>query len=610
MGSNSFVRVFLLGVATLIACLPSPAAVNTNEFLACHAWAQRVFPSGTQADSKKAASIEVAYEDTHDTIARGRSWRGTPFQLGDQTFTHGIAFNSTKYLKVGLGRPGRQFNATIGLENNDDTQRGEVMGQGSVTFHVFVRGVEVFKSPVMRRKDGGKGIAIPLRGATDFEIQVRDGGDGRGWDQALWADAVATLEDGAEVRLQDLPSSASAAYNPFGISFNYGGTNSAVFLSNWARTASTPAQPGPGKHSALTYQDPASGLQVWIQAVEFTDFPAVEWVAFFSNRGSQDTPLIENIQAFDSVLPLANSGPATLHWAKGAVASFDDFAPQETVLKAGTKLGLQPGGGRSSSGVMPFFNIQGGAGGIVAAVGWSGEWLANFESNERGEVTMKAGLEKTHLVLHPGETIRTPRMLMLFYEGDRWRGQNLLRQFLLTHHRPQVAGQPLIAPITCGNWGATRAEVHLDNIRKMIEHDLPIEYYWIDAEWYGNGGWPVNVGSWEVKKDLYPAGFKPLAEALAPSGRKLMLWFEPERVHKGTTWFKEHPEWLLDTGGSSLLLNLGNEAARKFVTDFISQKIDRVRPALLPAGFQHRSVGLLEKSGCPRSSGDHRDSLY
>ena len=53
---------------------------------------------------------------------------------------------------------------------------------------------------------------------------------------------------------------------------------------------------------------------------------------------------------------------------------------------------------------------------------------------------------------------------------------------------PAFARWPaLVAPITCGNWGGTRAEVHLDNIRKFIQHQLPIEYYWIDAEWYRPG---------------------------------------------------------------------------------------------------------------------------
>src|SRR5262249_34939087 len=53
-----------------------------------------------------------------------------------------------------------------------------------------------------------------------------------------------------------------------------------------------------------------------------------------------------------------------------------------------------------------------------------------------------------------------------------------------------------------------------------------------------------------------------------------MLWFEPERVYKGTPWHKSHPEWLLGNGGDNFLLNLGNPAARKFLTDFISVRID------------------------------------
>ena len=68
-------------------------------------------------------------------------------------------------------------------------------------------------------------------------------------------------------------------------------------------------------------------------------------------------------------------------------------------------------------------------------------------------------------------------------------------------------------PITCGTWGGTRAEVHLDDIHKIIQHDLPINYYWIDAEWYGKAGgpWYANVGNWNVKKELYPGALPRLA---------------------------------------------------------------------------------------------------
>jgi alpha-galactosidase len=64
-----------------------------------------------------------------------------------------------------------------------------------------------------------------------------------------------------------------------------------------------------------------------------------------------------------------------------------------------------------------------------------------------------------------------------------------------------------------------------------------------------------------------------LSDALRKSGRELMLWFEPERVVRNTPWHKAHPEWLLDTGGGSLLWNLGNPEARKFLTGFIGDRV-------------------------------------
>jgi alpha-galactosidase len=533
--------------------------------LARASWVERLRPP--TAESARGNFLKVLHEDTAEVVTRGRSWRGTPYQLGGKTYTHGLAFNSTKHILVHLAKPATAFTANVGLENNDDTRRGEAIGMGSVTFHVLADGKELFASPVLRRKDGPLAATVALNGAREFELRVKDGGDGRGWDQALWAEGFVESADGTRLRLQDIPSLDTLEANPFPFSFTYQGSNSAGFLQSWMKQESVDG-------TTTTWRDPASGLEVRLAASQFTDFPAVEWTLYFKNTSSSNTPLLEQIKAIDAILPVATAGPATLHWAKGAVASFDDFMPMTTELKPGVSTRLQPGGGRSSSGVLPFFNIQGATGGVISAIGWSGEWKAEFECDRQNRVWMKAGLELTHLVLHPGEEIRTPRMLVLFYEGNRWRGQNLLRQFLLAHHRVKRAGKPLMAPITCGNWGGTRAEVHLDNIRQIIRNELPIEYYWIDAEWFGQGGWPVSVGDWQVKKELYPEGFQPISKALRDSGRELLLWFEPERVFKGTPWHQAHPDWLLNTGGDSLLLNLGNPAARKFLTDFIS---DRVR---------------------------------
>lgn len=357
-----------------------------------------------------------------------------------------------------------------------------------------------------------------------------------------------------------------------GFSFRYGGESHLNALRGWAREARETRTDENLTERQIVYREQGTGFEVRLEALIYHDFPAVEWVIHLTNRGTNTSPMVEEIQAWNGRLPVSKA--QRLHWNKGGVASFDDFAPVTEFIKPGFQKRWTPGGGRSSSQVLPFFNLEGEASGVIAAIGWSGEWAAEFACDDEQRVTLSAGMDKTHLRLFASESIRTPRMLLLFYEGDRWRGQNLLRQFFLAHHRPTRNGQPLVAPVTCGNWGGTRAEVHLDNIQKIQRQGLPVEYYWIDAEWYGQGNWPVSVGDWQVKTNLYPAGFKPLSDALRGSGRELMLWFEPERVYRGTPWERTHREWLMDQGGDSLLLNLGLPAAREFLTQFISEKIN------------------------------------
>lgn len=606
----------LLFFAVLTFVRPAHAVVAAPaEYQLRDAWAgpfRATVPTGLPAH------LVMVEEDVADGVGRGQSWRGTPFQIGDRTYPHGIAFNATKRLRVRLDRPAARFSAEVGLENNDDTRRGATLGNGSVTFHVFVGAKEVFASPVLRLKDGPVAVSLPLDGAKEFDLRVGDGGDGRGWDQALWGGAEVELEDGTRLRVQDLPWAEAVDTGAARLSFVYDGRPSSAFLPQWKREARQTALPGGGESQEVVFQDPATGLEVRVSARLFADFPAVEWVTRFRNTGPQDSPAIENIQALEAAFALPTAGPPTLHWANGGVASFDDFAPHATELKPGVPFTLGAKDGRSSSEVLPFFNLEGAGGGVVLAVGWSGRWAATFEAGARGSLRARAGMARTRFVLHPGEEVRTPSMLALFYRGDRWRGQNLLRQFILAHHRPTRSGEPLRAPITCGNWGGTHVDVHLDNVEKIIRERLPIEYYWIDAEWYGNptgdASWPVNVGNWAVKTNLYPRGFKPLSEALRATGRELMLWFEPERVYTGTPWHREHRDWLLDAGGSSFLFNLGLPEARRFLTDFISSRIGEFGLGCYRQDFNMDPASYWAKADAPDRQGlaeiRHVEGLY
>jgi alpha-galactosidase len=419
----------------------------------------------------------------------------------------------------------------------------------------------------------------------------------------LAAQAWAATPSTQEMKTQRawLKSHFSRQAGKLPVSFAYAGQPSASRLRSWRVAQPRPSASAALNRHRLIWADPDTGLEVRLEGIEFCRHPVVEWVVYFKNTGAKDTPILQDIRALDTTVD-APAGGAAVHYAKGATCSMDDFQPLTQALGPGAKVHVQPGGGRSSSDFLPFFNLESGPrGGVILGLGWSGEWAADFTAEAPARIRLAAGLAETHLKLQPGEEIRTPRVALLFYEGDWVRGQNLWRRFVLEHHRPRVNGQPLQPPIFNGNWGGTPAASHLANIKAILAHDLPIDAYWIDAEWFGRGPWWANPGNWQVKQDLYPEGFKPLSDLLHQSGKRLLLWFEPERVCEGTPWAAELGRWLLalpkerryynwgdrhsfpdwvtsesrrnQIQEGDRLFNLALPAARQFLTDFISSRI-------------------------------------
>jgi alpha-galactosidase len=431
--------------------------------------------------------------------------------------------------------------------------------------------------------------------------QPREAEMATGWNRALIG------QSGAEDALTPSRLLPTEVALPF--SFTYGTQKSGQVLPTWRRTDNSRKLDDTCAERVVVWSDAKTGLEVRLETISYRDFPAVEWVLYFKNNGSADTPVLEDILPLDARLTAAGARPPILHYARGALCCIDDFAPLAKTMDPGTRVRLQPGGGRSSSEFLPFFNIDAGSEGLIVAIGWSGEWAAEFERDRQDSLRVKAGMARTHLTLHPGEEIRTPRILTLCWQGERMRGNNLLRRFLLAHRRPHPGGKPIVLPVLIGAWGGASAAEHLKTIHRIVSRDLPIGLYWIDAEWFGRPPWFKFTGDWQLRKDLYPEGFKAISEPLHRSGRRFLLWIEPHRVCQGTPWhqFKDRPNWLLGlkdgkpeykqrnlnwkiphddprwviwesrrsqiTEGD-LLWNMGEPAARRFLTDWISDRID------------------------------------
>jgi alpha-galactosidase len=226
-------------------------------------------------------------------------------------------------------------------------------------------------------------------------------------------------------------------------SFVYGEQPSGKLLAAWPRKSQSCKLPKDRTQHTLTWTDATTnlrsvpGLEVRCVVVEYADFPVVEWTVYFKNTGQENTPMLANVQAIDTRIERAQEGEYLLKYNKGDTCAPDLYQPLEQVLTPKTELRLAPAGGRGTNHAFPYYNLRMPGGGLILAVGWPGQWAATFSRDTDRGLRIVAGHELTHLVLRPGEEIRTPLVALMFWEGpDVPRAQNLWRRWMIAHNLP------------------------------------------------------------------------------------------------------------------------------------------------------------------------------
>ena len=245
----------------------------------------------------------------------------------------------------------------------------------------------------------------------------------------------------------------------------------------------------------------------------------------------------------------------------------------------------------------------------IGAIGWTGQWTLRVQRSADG-VLVQSGQETTHFKLHPGEEVRTPRILLLQWEGkDRMAGQNALRRLLLAHYVPRVDGEIAVPPVAhSGAYVCIFDDVaqktgenplnilpHLQDSdlgKRFVDPDaslncvtepnqlhlirgmpeVGVETYWLDAGWFP-GPWPKGRGSW-VPNENFPDGLRPLGDAAHARGMKFLLWFDPEAISPESIIAREHPEWVLHQpkeGTWGGIFRFSDPAALAWMTDLLAK---------------------------------------
>lgn len=326
------------------------------------------------------------------------------------------------------------------------------------------------------------------------------------------------------------------------------------------------------------------GLQLRVEQLVYHDYPVVEYTAYMTNTAQEDSDVITGLMVFDGVLegtcPTLTYGNGDTHDAHG----YEMHTEQLLSL-----IDLVPTNGMGSCGAMPYFRLMFREYGVNIAVGWPGQWDAMFSPVTKPAYGAKlvTGQYRFRMKIHPGETIRTPSVTLMFFTGGESAGVNLWRRWYRSCVMPKQNGKRLEPKLALGKadpkyaeWAGATESQQFEALEQYTKYGIKPDLWWIDAGWYPcrDYRW-YNVGNWYPNPDHFPNGLAPIGEKCKELGSDFLVWFEPERVRPDTQVWNAHPEWLLywkETDfydGPGALLYLGNPETVAWITDVVDKVI-------------------------------------
>ena len=223
-------------------------------------------------------------------------------------------------------------------------------------------------------------------------------------------------------------------------SFNYDGRSSDELLRDWPlQRSSRERGPSQTEHT-LTWTDPNTGLQVRCVALEYHDFPAVEWTLYFKNAGTNDTPILSDIQSLHVEFQRASSKGFVLHHQTGDNCTADSYEPHQRCWAR-----IRSSVSRLPAAAQPRERFPISTSNTMAV----GRWRSSVgrASGLRSSPGIRPhagrpGRPGTDPVkLHPGEEVAVAARRAAVLERRLVRSQNLWRRWMVAHNLPRPGGK-------------------------------------------------------------------------------------------------------------------------------------------------------------------------
>jgi hypothetical protein len=103
--------------------------------------------------------------------------------------------HATGSLTTWLGGTCTAFRSVVGIDDEVLETPGE-SGTGSVRFQVYGDGALLAETSVLTNEDGAVELDVDVTGVRRLRLVADDGGDGKNFDHADWADARVVCGEG------------------------------------------------------------------------------------------------------------------------------------------------------------------------------------------------------------------------------------------------------------------------------------------------------------------------------------------------------------------------------------------------------------------------------
>ncbi|MCP2267483.1 glycoside hydrolase family 97 catalytic domain-containing protein [Promicromonospora thailandica] len=116
---------------------------------------------------------------------------GNTLRIAGTTYDKGLGMHATGHVTAWLGGTCTAFTAVVGIDDEVLDKPGDT-GVGSVRFEVYGDGELLAQTPVLANDDGGVPLDVDVTGVRRLRLVADEGGDGKNFDHADWADARVT----------------------------------------------------------------------------------------------------------------------------------------------------------------------------------------------------------------------------------------------------------------------------------------------------------------------------------------------------------------------------------------------------------------------------------